>query len=83
MTEWSAPPKTNELTENRLITAILEGVFPINSNLPSERDLARQLGVTRPTLPFGKPCSAWQAAAGLRFAMANPLAYGISCAKVI
>lgn len=50
MTEWSAPPKTNELTENRLITAILKGVFPINSNLPSERDLARQLGVTRPTL---------------------------------
>lgn len=49
--DWiSAPPKPAEFTENRLIDAILEGRFPIGSNLPAERDLAVQLGVTRPTL---------------------------------
>jgi GntR family negative regulator for fad regulon and positive regulator of fabA len=49
--DWiSAPPKPAEFTENQLIDAILEGHFPIGSYLPSERDLASQLGVTRPTL---------------------------------
>jgi GntR family negative regulator for fad regulon and positive regulator of fabA len=48
--DWTTPPKPAELTENRLIDAILEGHFPIDSNLPAERELASQLGVTRPTL---------------------------------
>lgn len=47
---WDAPPRPAELTETRLIEAILEGHFPIESNLPAERELAVQLGVTRPTL---------------------------------
>jgi GntR family negative regulator for fad regulon and positive regulator of fabA len=38
------------LIESRLINAILDDQFPINSNLPPERELATQLGVTRPTL---------------------------------
>ena len=47
---WSSPSKPAELTEARLIEAILDGHFPVNSHLPGERDLAEQLGVTRPTL---------------------------------
>lgn len=48
--QWTPPEKPSELTENRLIKAILDGTFPAGSNLPGERDLAAQLGVTRPTL---------------------------------
>jgi len=48
--DWTAPQKPTELTEGRLIDAILEGHFSINSFLPAERELARQMGVTRPTL---------------------------------
>lgn len=47
---WTTPQKPAELAESRLITAILDGHFPIGENLPAERDLAAQLGVTRPTL---------------------------------
>ena len=47
---WDTPPKPAEIAESRLIEAILEGQFPIGSLLPAERDLAAQLGVTRPTL---------------------------------
>ncbi|MEW5871428.1 MAG: fatty acid metabolism transcriptional regulator FadR [Chloroflexota bacterium] len=47
---WDIPPKPAEITENRLIDAILGGAFPIGSSLPAERELAAQLGVTRPTL---------------------------------
>jgi GntR family transcriptional regulator, negative regulator for fad regulon and positive regulator of fabA len=50
MTQWEAPDKPAELTENRLVEAFLDGTFPINSSLPPERELAEQLGVTRPTL---------------------------------
>ncbi|MEA5079594.1 MAG: fatty acid metabolism transcriptional regulator FadR [Anaerolineaceae bacterium] len=50
MTQWEAPLKPAELAENRLVEAILDGTFPINSSLPPERELAEQLGVTRPTL---------------------------------
>jgi GntR family negative regulator for fad regulon and positive regulator of fabA len=50
MTQWEAPLKPTELTENRLVEAFLDGSFPINSTLPPERELAEQLGVTRPTL---------------------------------
>jgi GntR family transcriptional regulator, negative regulator for fad regulon and positive regulator of fabA len=47
---WELLPRPAELIENRLINAIVDGDFPINSNLPPERELAQQLGVTRPTL---------------------------------
>jgi GntR family negative regulator for fad regulon and positive regulator of fabA len=47
---WDAVPRPAELTETRLIEALLDGHFPIGSNLPAERELAVQLGVTRPTL---------------------------------
>jgi GntR family negative regulator for fad regulon and positive regulator of fabA len=47
---WETPARPAELIESRLINAILDDQFPINSNLPPERDLAGQLGVTRPTL---------------------------------
>jgi GntR family negative regulator for fad regulon and positive regulator of fabA len=48
--EWTTPSKPAELTESRLIDAILDGIFPIDSTLPGERELAQQLKVTRPTL---------------------------------
>ena len=48
--EWPNPLKPAELSEERIIQAILDGTFPINSLLPSERDLSVQLGITRPTL---------------------------------
>lgn len=47
---WQPVQKPAEIAETRLIEAILEGAFPINSNLPGERELAESLGVTRPTL---------------------------------
>jgi GntR family negative regulator for fad regulon and positive regulator of fabA len=47
---WTIPPKPAEITEERIIDAILEGHFPVSSNLPAERELASQLGITRPTL---------------------------------
>ncbi|MFZ0546770.1 MAG: fatty acid metabolism transcriptional regulator FadR [Candidatus Promineifilaceae bacterium] len=47
---WTPPQKPAELAESRLIVAILDGHFPIGKNLPAERELAAQLGVTRPTL---------------------------------
>src|SRR3990170_7275190 len=47
---WDPPLRPAELAETRLIAAILDGQFPINSTLPPERDLSTQLGVTRPTL---------------------------------
>ena len=47
---WELPLRPAELIENRLINAIVDGDFPINSNLPPERELAQRLGVTRPTL---------------------------------
>lgn len=44
------PDRPAELAESQLIDAILENTFPANSFLPPERELAGQLGVTRPTL---------------------------------
>lgn len=48
--QWDAPDRPSEIAETRLIGAILKGHFPIESTLPAERELASQLGVTRPTL---------------------------------
>ena len=47
---WDPPSRPAELAETRLIAAILDGEFAIHSSLPAERELAAQLGVTRPTL---------------------------------
>src|SRR5512143_310042 len=48
--DWELLLRPAELVESRLINAIVDGEFPINSTLPPERELARRLGVTRPTL---------------------------------
>lgn len=50
MNNWSAPQRPAEYAEQTLVTAILDGTFPPGATLPGERDLAAQLGVTRPTL---------------------------------
>ena len=50
MNNWQPIPKPAELAESRLLQAILNGNFPVYSSLPAERELAAQIGVTRPTL---------------------------------
>ena len=47
---WTAPQKPAEFAESQLIEAFLNGRFPIGASLPAERELATQMGVTRPTL---------------------------------
>jgi GntR family negative regulator for fad regulon and positive regulator of fabA len=47
---WNPILKPAEIAEARLIKAIIDGTFPINTSLPAERELAGSLGVTRPTL---------------------------------
>jgi len=47
---WNPILKPGQLAESRLVKALLDGTFPINSHLPAERELADLLGVTRPTL---------------------------------
>lgn len=47
---WQHISKPAQIAERRLIEAILDGTFPVNSHLPGERELATALGVTRPTL---------------------------------
>ena len=48
--DWQPIQKPAEMAESRLLEAILSGHFPINSNIPGERELAEDIGVTRPTL---------------------------------
>jgi GntR family negative regulator for fad regulon and positive regulator of fabA len=50
MANWSAPKRPAAHAEEALLTAIMDGTYPPGSTLPGERDLAAQLGVTRPTL---------------------------------
>lgn len=50
MTNWSAPKRPAVHAEEALVTAILDGTYPPGSILPGERELAAQLGITRPTL---------------------------------
>jgi GntR family transcriptional regulator, negative regulator for fad regulon and positive regulator of fabA len=50
MKTWKPVEKPAEVAEQRLLDAILSGHFAVNSVLPGERDLAAQIGVTRPTL---------------------------------
>jgi GntR family negative regulator for fad regulon and positive regulator of fabA len=47
---WSAPQRPAAYAEETLVDAILDGTYPAGTTLPGERDLAAQLGVTRPTL---------------------------------
>jgi GntR family transcriptional regulator, negative regulator for fad regulon and positive regulator of fabA len=47
---WSAPPRPLEYAESTLISAILNKQFAVGTTLPGERELATQLGITRPTL---------------------------------
>ncbi|HOF27818.1 MAG TPA: GntR family transcriptional regulator, partial [Anaerolineaceae bacterium] len=47
---WVTPQKPTDLAEKQLLSAILDGSFPIGSALPPERELAQALGITRPTL---------------------------------
>lgn len=47
---WQPVSKPAEIAETRLIDAIIDETFPINSTLPGERELSDLLGVTRPTL---------------------------------
>ena len=44
------PLRPTQFAENRIIRHILDNTFPPNSTLPAERELASQMGVTRPTL---------------------------------
>jgi GntR family negative regulator for fad regulon and positive regulator of fabA len=46
----NAPQRPLEYAEETLVSRILDGTFPVGSTLPGERDLATQIGVTRPTL---------------------------------
>jgi GntR family transcriptional regulator, negative regulator for fad regulon and positive regulator of fabA len=50
MIEWSPPKRPAVYAEKSLIFAILNNDYPPGSILPSERELAVKLGVTRPTL---------------------------------
>jgi GntR family negative regulator for fad regulon and positive regulator of fabA len=50
MKNWYPPPRPAELTEQRLIETFLNGEWMPGCTLPGERDLAVQLGTTRPTL---------------------------------
>ena len=47
---FKAPVRPAEITESRLISAILKGHFPVDTTLPAEHELAALLGVTRSTL---------------------------------
>lgn len=50
MPVWNAPQRPADYAEESLIVAILNGDYPAGSPLPGERELAAQLGLTRPTL---------------------------------
>jgi GntR family negative regulator for fad regulon and positive regulator of fabA len=50
MEQWNRVQRPAEIAEQRLLEAILSGHFAVNAYLPGERDLAAQIGVTRPTL---------------------------------
>ncbi len=47
---WVPPRKPSVHAEQALLGAILDGTHPPGSTLPGERDLAKRIGVTRPTL---------------------------------
>jgi GntR family negative regulator for fad regulon and positive regulator of fabA len=44
------PLRPTHFVARKLVTAFLDGSYPAGASLPGERELARTLGVTRPTL---------------------------------
>jgi GntR family negative regulator for fad regulon and positive regulator of fabA len=44
------PLRPTQYAEHILVTAILSGTYPAGTALPSERALANEIGITRPTL---------------------------------
>jgi GntR family negative regulator for fad regulon and positive regulator of fabA len=44
------PLRPTQYVEKILVTSILDGTYPTGAALPNERSLAKQLGITRPTL---------------------------------
>ena len=50
MNNWSPPQRPAVYAVQALVTAIIDHTYPPGSTLPAERELAAQLGVTRPTL---------------------------------
>ena len=44
------PLRPTQYAEKVLVTSILDGAYPPGAALPNERRLAKQLGITRPTL---------------------------------
>jgi GntR family negative regulator for fad regulon and positive regulator of fabA len=44
------PLRPTQHVEKFLVTSILDGAYPPGATLPNERHLAKQLGITRPTL---------------------------------
>lgn len=50
MNHWLPPQRPTNYAEQTLVNAVLDGTFAPGTTLPGERDLAEQLGVTRPTL---------------------------------
>ncbi len=50
MNNWTPPARPADYAEKSIVTAIVSGDYPPGSTLPAERELAGQLGVTRPTL---------------------------------
>jgi len=50
MKTQKAPQRPAEHAEDALVSAILDGTYPAGTALPAERELATQLGVTRPTV---------------------------------
>jgi len=44
------PRKVSAIVAQQLISAIKDGMFPIGSKLPSEFELAEQMGVSRPSI---------------------------------
>ena len=44
------PLRPTQYVEKTLVTAILDGTYPTGAALPNERRLAKELGITRPTL---------------------------------
>ncbi len=47
---WAPPKRPAVYAEEALVEAVLDRTYPPGTRLPGERDLAAQLGVTRPTL---------------------------------
>ncbi len=50
MSDWKPPAKPADYAEKSIVGALVNGKYPAGTRLPAERELAAQLGITRPTL---------------------------------